>query len=270
MDVTKEDAWETTGLEVPALFPDPGAPTGTTVNFQVKRDIEVPDSYESLDAAVVTVGSKPAIALDIKAGTLSVPRWVLRPVETVFPSSVSKATDAKSFSEVEWGIGERRISEAVSGLKIIKALKSKHLLLCSGSSLLAELLDLLLGGGHARNATGRRLLSQSNLDCGTLSSKRLCIVGQPPPNWGAGERAVLVAAHWTPRFAAGSAMLVCAPLGPLLKRVTNGAASSPDPAAAQVIATVLGAGVGCAIVILLVVLAVYLRMRKSSKESAVA
>ena len=271
MDVTKEDVWETPDLITPPLFPDPGASAGTPVSFQVKQDFEVPDRYDSLDAAIVTVGSKPVIAFDIKAGILSVPRWVLHPIEIVHTSAGEKATDAKTFTEVEWGIGEKHIFDAVSALTIIKLLISNKLLLCSASAGLAEALDFPLAVG-ATNTTGRRLLSQRALDCGTFKSKRFCIVGQPPPNWSAGERAVLVAAHWTPRFAAGSAMLVCAPLGPLFKNVyTTRAASGPASYnhEGQVVGAALIAGVACVIGILVVVLAVCMRMRKGSRSLTV-
>ena len=207
VDSAKGKAWDHVVLQ-PAARGGHGDSTSTPVSFQVKQDVRVPES-EGVTMATVALDDKPAIAFDTQGGQLSVQGAKLG---AGFPDEVV------IFTDVVWAIGEKRIQTLVRDLTLLKVL-NEELLVCSPSVALAEAVHIVSVG--ARNGTGRRLLMQGALDCGTPRSNRFCIIGQPPPNWSAGERAVLVAAHWTPQFAFGATMMVCAPIGPLSHMLTT-------------------------------------------------
>ena len=274
--------WETKALQpfYSGMSREPS--TITPFVFQVRQDVEVPGNYEVLHAAILAKGDEPAVAFDTDAGTLSVPAVMLG---EPLPDDTRNTRDGPlpppvpaSFSAVEWSIGEQHITTAVQELSLLKSMAKagQELLLCSTNAELAEAVNVS-SSSVAQGRRGRRALMQIALDCGTLSSKSFCICGQPPINWGAGERAVLVAARWTPQFIADkkSALKsqVCAYLGPLLPKVTQSVGSTAPLSAAPVVTgpvqlnvsaiAILG-GVVAGIILVIGMIAVYIRTRKDS------
>ena len=296
------DVWEARDVRVPRQAPVAEAWTGTPVFFQVRHDYEVPEHPEPLDAAILAVSGSPAIAIDIPNGFLSMRRSIFEQTHAYEPeaggrddadgTSSQESPGPVLFTGVEWGIGEVRISTAISALKLLKVL-NKELLLCSSATGLAEAVDLAVSL-EASNKTGRRALLQgvrrpakprySNLDCGTHNSKKLCIIGDPPPDWSAGDRAVLVAGHFTKQFSNLGTMLVCAPIGPFVSRVLQGsslpAAPSPGPAGTTYMqssytppnVTVLAALGGCfaGVLVLFVAAVIYVYMRSKEAQKGTA
>ena len=297
-----EYVWEARGVQVPLQAQVTEAMTGVPVFFHVKLDSEVPEHPEPLDAAILAVGGTPAIAIDIPKGFMSIRRSIFEQadasISAVDGRDSADGTSSPDFPEpvvftgVEWGIGERRVHTAMVALKILKAL-NKELLLCSSSALLAEAVDLAVSL-EARNKTGRRALLQgvrwpssySNLGCGRLLSDEMCITGDPPPQWSAGDRAVLVAGRLTRKFRNAGSMLICAPIGPFISRAVQGssslAAPSPAPAVTNstqtnytptnvtVLAALGGCFAGVLVTFVAAVIVVYMRSKEAKKGTAAA
>ena len=194
-----------------------GAPIHTHDFYRTYQDLSVPEAYEVVESVRLEGASgEPVIAFDVQTGELSM------------PTSMDGEWSAESyttFTRVERGIGEARIEEHVRSLKLLMRY-GRMLYLCSGSAEVAAALEMSEG---AESRTGRRALMQGHRDYVTSSQAPFRIVGQPPPNWSAGERPVLIAAHYTPRFVSGTAMLVCASIGPLLPWVTEKSVSTAAP-----------------------------------------
>ena len=210
------------------------------MSFQVEQDCEEPKEYTVVDAAtLLNKVNESVLQFDMKAGILSVPRSVLgeqmAPAADAPDPASSDSTSyththetmpfdrlMKNFTAVEWGVGDERVYTPVSALMLLNVTVGNKLFLCSHAAELAGAVNMSVGH-DAMNRAGREVSEQRPLDCGTLTSESFCIVGQPPPHWSARGSAVLVAAHWTPRFLykANNTMLVCAQIGrPLLDTQT--------------------------------------------------
>ena len=205
------------------------------MSFGVEQDCDEPKMYDVVDAAILFKGNE-SVQLDMKAGILSVSRALLgehlapavngtsnAPALKTLPSEWPK----KNFTAVVWGVGDKRISTPISALTLLNVTSGNKLFLCSDSAKLAGAVNASVGH-DARNRTGREVVEQGSLDCGTLASESFCIVGHLPLGWSAGGRAVLVAAHWTPQFFSktNNKVLVCAQIGEPLPVTPNAAASS--------------------------------------------
>ena len=114
----------------------------------------------------------------------------------------------------------------------------------------------------------------------------MCIIGDPPPQWAAGDRAVLVAGRLTRKFRNAGSMLICAPIGPFISRAVQGssslAAPSPAPAVTNstqtnytptnvtVLAALGGCFAGVLVTFVAAVIVVYMRSKEAKKGTAAA
>ena len=171
------------------------------MSFHVYQDFPVPSSIRSVESARLVYEREVAFDIDTNLGRLSVPGVLLGPGFGAL----------EEFPAIEWGIGETSIVTHIRTLKLLRV-GMKGLLVCSSSVALVEAVDNFIHQ-EVQNTSGGRAVTKGSLDCGTPTSDRMCIVGEPPKSWSGGERAVLVAANWTRPFSIDGTLLVCLPIG---------------------------------------------------------